>query len=125
MFQILHWTGAGTLERDRKNALALLETFRNPTGEVSEEGVNCSQSNVPRRGLVCPVVFEMIEECKDEVWGQVIELDALKLPPVLRGNEAEQKREGVAVTQNGMGTDTSDARQMAGKKMLDGGSQGV
>jgi hypothetical protein len=64
----------------------------------------------------------MTEECQDELWGHVVEVEPCKWPLTLRGNETEQKREGVAVTPNGMGTDTPHARQMAGEKMLDGGS---
>jgi hypothetical protein len=89
VFQVFHWTGAGAFEWDSQNALALLETLWISTGEVAEEGVKCSQSNVPRRGLVCPVVFQMIEEGEDELRAEVIEVDTGERPSSLRGYEAK------------------------------------
>jgi hypothetical protein len=125
VFQVFHWTGAGAFEWDSQNALALLETLWDSTGEVAKEGVKCGQSNVSCRGLVSPVTFQMIEESEDELRAEVIKVDAGELPSSPGGYEAKQKRESVAIAPNGMRTDASHGREMTREEVLDGGGQGV
>jgi hypothetical protein len=86
----------GALERAREDALALLEALGDPAGEVAEESVKGCQSDVAGRGLVSPVVLQMIEESKDKRRVEVINVEGrqrtLPPPPMKRSSNEKVSR---------------------------------
>jgi hypothetical protein len=115
-FKVFDRTGTRTLERNRKNALAQLNSVGMLCGTVPEESVNRGEAHISGRRYIVPLDFKVLKEIQYHRRTEILDIQLDHRAPPLRGNEPQQQDERITIALDGLRTGLTYPRKVIGEE---------
>jgi hypothetical protein len=87
------------------------------------EGFECSESLIAGSGQIVTLGLEIIEEGEEDLWGDLLQSEGFDFDGVIVCGKDQKELEGIAVSFEGVLTDSFNVGQVVVKELMDGGGE--